>query len=489
VDVQDYPSVSQIRQVLFENRIIPMFAAAGGQESLYKALSEALRPVTSFAAELDQSSLNILELIKEGYEEIAGRVTMTAVDKSDGKLKIEVKVVDCQGANATELDDPVQQGCKDIKEGETAVFDVTVTLTECGSGPFGVDLDAGAFGQTEVVINALCDCVCEQPVEVNSSSCSSNGDLECGVCVCHHPWAGPTCSERCDPNSTPVSLCKPDNASISDPVCSGRGQCVCGCQCDTDDNGRALYSGDYCQCPQLSCSRDSNGNECGGPGKGECICSGPDCACKCHCSANVRSKDNPTCECLDESVCENDNGHVCSNRGSCTCEGNCDCNRGYIGQFCGECLDCQLCSDNGITACVTECLKRGEPVCESTPDCDFVIIIIDERPPENHKIKYKNQSYDVERCSPKDAEDCINIFYISTQPIDNATYVVEALGNKFRDCPGSIDVVPIIVGIVAGIFAVGLFILFAWWILMQLAAYREYKAFVKEQANASWNQV
>jgi hypothetical protein len=65
---------------------------------------------------------------------------------------------------------------------------------------------------------------------------------------------------------------------------------------------------------------------------------------------------------------------------------------------------------------------------------------------------------------------------------------VEALGNKFRDCPGSIDVVPIIVGIVAGIFAVGLFILFAWWILMQLAAYREYKAFVKEQANASWNQ-
>jgi hypothetical protein len=34
--LQDYPSVSQIRQVLFENRIIPMFAAAGGQESLYK---------------------------------------------------------------------------------------------------------------------------------------------------------------------------------------------------------------------------------------------------------------------------------------------------------------------------------------------------------------------------------------------------------------------------------------------------------------------
>jgi hypothetical protein len=48
---------------------------------------------------------------------------------------------------------------------------------------------------------------------------------------------------------------------------------------------------------------------------------------------------------------------------------------------------------------------------------------------------------------------------------------VEALGNKFRDCPGSIDVVPIIVGIVAGIFAVGLFILFAWWILMQLAVW------------------
>jgi hypothetical protein len=47
-------------------------------------------------------------------------------------------------------------------------------------------------------------------------------------------------------------------------------------------------------------------------------------------------------------------------------------------------------------------------------------------------VFFKDQSYDVERCSPKDAEDCINIFYISTQPIDNATYVVEALGNKFR---------------------------------------------------------
>ena len=41
-----------------------------------------------------------------------------------------------------------------------------------------------------------------------------------------------------------------------------------------------------------------------GPDKGQCVCSGPDCACECHCTAAVRSTNNPTCECEDESRCE-----------------------------------------------------------------------------------------------------------------------------------------------------------------------------------------
>ena len=53
--------------------------------------------MTSFAERLDKDSSNILGLIKRGYEAIAGRVTMTAVDESGGKLDVKVKVVECRG--------------------------------------------------------------------------------------------------------------------------------------------------------------------------------------------------------------------------------------------------------------------------------------------------------------------------------------------------------------------------------------------------------
>jgi hypothetical protein len=92
------------------------------------------------------------------------------------------------------------------------------------------------------------------------------------------------------------------------------------------------------------------------------------------------------------------------------------------------------------------------------------------------------------RCVAKDEDRCVNIFYITEGKFNNV-HKVEALSSKLRDCPSPIDITKLIVGIVAGIFGVGLFLLIMWLAIIQFAAYREYKAFLKEQAQASWNQV
>jgi hypothetical protein len=91
------------------------------------------------------------------------------------------------------------------------------------------------------------------------------------------------------------------------------------------------------------------------------------------------------------------------------------------------------------------------------------------------------------RCVAKDEDRCVNIFYITEGKFNNV-HKVEALSSKLRDCPSPIDITKLIVGIVAGIFGVGLFLLIMWLAIIQFAAYREYKAFLKEQAQASWNQ-
>lgn len=65
----------------------------------------------------------------------------------------------------------------------------------------------------------------------------------------------------------------------SSPVCSGRGNCVCGvCDCGpVGGDPSRRYSGQYCHCNDLDCAWDGD-LLCGGPERGECQCG--QCRCK-----------------------------------------------------------------------------------------------------------------------------------------------------------------------------------------------------------------
>jgi len=72
---------------------------------------------------------------------------------------------------------------------------------------------------------------------MNSINCSSQGNLQCGVCDCNADWYGELC--QCQRNSAiPVQLnenaCRMNNNSA---VCSGLGVCECGvCTCKVRPN-------------------------------------------------------------------------------------------------------------------------------------------------------------------------------------------------------------------------------------------------------------
>jgi hypothetical protein len=132
---QDYPSVSQIRKVLHDNRISPIFAVTSDWKYLYKNLTQALIPVTSFVGILANDSSNIPSLIISGYEEIASQIFLTAV--TEDNIKAEVEIISC-GDNDTDAEViSSRQGCKGVEEGEMALFSVSIELADCStSEPF-----------------------------------------------------------------------------------------------------------------------------------------------------------------------------------------------------------------------------------------------------------------------------------------------------------------------------------------------------------------
>lgn len=89
----------------------------------------------------------------------------------------------------------------------------------------------------------LCDCGCEndgQPGFVPISPvCNYNGDLSCGICVCHEGYYGKHCEcGGVDGGLTTINkyACRRDNTSTVD--CSGRGTCECNmCNCNPTEEG------------------------------------------------------------------------------------------------------------------------------------------------------------------------------------------------------------------------------------------------------------
>ncbi|XP_066269746.1 uncharacterized protein [Branchiostoma lanceolatum] len=121
-------------------------------------------------------------------------------------------------------------------------------------------------------------------------------------------------------------------ASDSAQICSGHGECVCGqCECwHFLPIAKERYTGQYCECDNLSCDRYM-GEICGGHGAcqcGQCVCEEGWTGTACQCSESV---DN----------CLSSNGLICNNHGLCQC-GVCRCDpyNIYYGPQCDDCATC-----------------------------------------------------------------------------------------------------------------------------------------------------
>lgn len=83
----DYPSLSQIRSIMVENQIVPIFAVTGNLELYQKVVDFFGAGSGAVAAALTKNSDNVVPLIKEAYVKIAKIVNIN----SDAPEGIDVK--------------------------------------------------------------------------------------------------------------------------------------------------------------------------------------------------------------------------------------------------------------------------------------------------------------------------------------------------------------------------------------------------------------
>ena len=67
---EDYPSVGQVRTILQNNDIVPLFLIAGGKEGTYRRLAKELG--RGSVASLSSSSENLLEALDKVVEQVCG---------------------------------------------------------------------------------------------------------------------------------------------------------------------------------------------------------------------------------------------------------------------------------------------------------------------------------------------------------------------------------------------------------------------------------
>ncbi|XP_023310938.1 integrin beta-PS-like isoform X2 [Anoplophora glabripennis] len=334
---QDYPSIGQINLSVQRNYINVIFAVNRSTIGIYKQLAKSIEGAS--VGELKSDSSNIVQLIKEQYQQISSTVEMKHNASSAVSLKFHSRCLDSTGALVN------TNKCANIKVGDLILFEIDIEVLKCPKNradhfqtiriyPVGID------ESLTIDLQMLCECDCEKPghkfYQENSPFCSHRGTYKCGICECIPGAFGRTCectSKEDGHNVTRTNCIDPKNPT--GPECSGKGQCNCGvCECVKRDNDELIY-GTYCECNNFSCER-LDGKLCSDHGKcdcGKCLCTpewtGPNCACR-------KSKDN--CYPPDSNI-------TCSGHGECVC-GQCVCDYVKEGRYTGKfCEKCPTCSD------------------------------------------------------------------------------------------------------------------------------------------------
>ncbi|GFS27102.1 integrin beta [Elysia marginata] len=466
---QDYPSISQLTEVVDKHEVHIIFTVTDNQRPLYSELSLRVPQSTvELLADEGTGNKNIKEIIEKKYKEMISEVTMRHSDVEGVDIKIKAKSDSCERKDTNV--------CKGIKIGQRVDFEVEVLVTSCppeGNIKRTVEIYPGSLSKDKMIleIETHCECKCaldENTWDKNSDVCNNgNGTLKCGQCDCNAGRFGQTCECDITDTGTDTSGCIPKGSNSTDAECSGAGTCVCGvCQCDED------FSGPYCECNDKSCGTFQR-QLCGGVrGRcrcGQCVCepeySGPTCGC---------STLNTTCLSLD--------GKLCSDQGTCEC-GECRCNEGYVGLYCENCVLCgdTVCDIPDYRDCAECLLRQKDP--NGAGDFKDILDCSSLDCPERKLVKQFEENEESSVCSVKLSDGCFMNYRISTKDSD---VLIEVFDKK--QCPEPLNVIPVVVGVIIGVVLLGLFILLLWKVITYFVDKREYSRFQEDIAKGKWAQ-
>ncbi|XP_055370761.1 integrin beta-PS-like [Condylostylus longicornis] len=473
-EVLDYPSVSHINDVVKKNAVNIIFAVTKDVGTIYKDLANAIEGATSGV--LDESSSNVVDLIRDQYNKITSSIEIT--DNATSPVDIKY-FTSCLNPNEKKRE---QYKCSELKDDSTVNFEARIEVLGCPKDkndwkqiiqiyPIGID------ESLTIDLEIICGCDCEESThstyEEISDKCGGQGTYKCGLCDCNDKYYGRKCecsSERLN-TETSSAGCRPDNVTKVD--CSGFGTCKCGvCDCNKQENADEIISGAYCECDNFRCLRHE-GLLCSGKDHGTCTCG------QCVCEAGWSG---PDCHCkVSQEACfEKPDLKICSGKGECKC-GECICNEYYSGLYCQECPTCNLCSQ--YKDCV-ECQAYNSGLFtkdECLKNCTlFHTIILDkiEDPKSDDEDLWKI-------CTIKDKNDCEYIFEYNKN--QNDEHKIEVRAEKQKKCPIQTSAAETAAYVILPILALGLFGLLSWKVVTTVHDKREYSKFEKEKLMAKWN--
>jgi len=173
------------------------------------------------------------------------------------------------------------------------------------------------------------------------------------------------------------------------------------------------------------------------------------------------------CDCpTSDEGCRAANGQICNGKGDCVC-GECQCHYDtyYMGHTCEECPTCEgRCAS--IKACVQCVTFNSGPLSEEycATNCTYVEIVTEINDDRSAR----------KMCRYTDDDDCM--FYFAYE------YDSErVLSQKSKECPKSLNVLAIVLGVLGVIAFVGLALLLVWKVLATIQDRRELASFEKER--------
>eukprot|EP00079_Xenopus_tropicalis_P009383 XP_002933344.2 PREDICTED: integrin beta-8 [Xenopus tropicalis] len=324
----EYPSLGLLGEKLTENHISGVFAVQGLQFNWYKDLLPLIPGTT--ARQLDPFASNMKNLVFDAYKMLLSEVKIE-VDNPIKGIHVHVTSICPDGTRRSG-----KEGCQNVKANEKVFFNVTLTMDSCDvhNGRDYIVLRPLGFNETAIIkVHRDCTCQCNS-VSQAKGKCVTDDSTDCQTTPCKEE----ICSS--DELDSASESCR---ASPSQPVCSGRGVCLCGkCFCQKTKLG-AIY-GKYCEKDTFSCPYH-HGKLCSGNGDcedGKCRCFNGWESDRCHCASSLRKH------------CMNSKGLVCSGRGVCQC-GKCECTDAKsFGPLCQYCTDNWNCEHFQGSANVSE---------------------------------------------------------------------------------------------------------------------------------------